>query len=188
MSEVVRLTPRASPPAPLSYTLQRHEIGLAMFVGMERRKSALLRGTRERFHSDKAWPIDGDVAGAAGELVVGKYLGIPWEAVFDSTEAGDVGPVEVRTRSKADADLGLRRRDLDGDPFVLVTCPAFPTVTVCGWIVARAGKLPQYAARDAKAAAWWVPQTALRPMGELLTRVVAVECAEHGRTWIFDET
>lgn len=122
--------------------------------------------------------------GALGELVVARYLGIPWsESVDTFTRELDVGRFEVRTRSTPEAELIIRPRDPDARVYVLVVpepdSPAswyllrrerrWPAAwRVAGWKVARDGKRQEWQ-RDpgGRLPAFFVPQTALRFPDEL---------------------
>lgn len=108
--------------------------------------------------------VDVHLQGAGGELAVSLVTGILWQGSVDTfKKGGDVGPLQVRTRTRAEWDLIIRSDDRDEDVFVLVTGSRSEFVVV-GWIRAADGKRPEWV-RDYgdREAAWFVPQSALRP-------------------------
>mgnify|MGYP006300474069 CR=1 FL=1 len=77
---------------------------------------------------------------------------------------GDVGEIQVRTRSRHDYELLIRPQDRDEDTFVLLTGVA-PSFRAHGWIQGQDAKkkewLQTYGGRPP---AYFVPQKDLRPL------------------------
>lgn len=111
------------------------------------------------------------IEGACGEAAAAQATGRFWPGSIGTYRNGtDVMGFEVRTRSQPDWDLIIRDDDADDRVFVLVTGRA-PLFNVCGWILAKDGKLPQYLrAYGNRAPAYFVPQSALNPMATLPPR------------------
>jgi len=103
----------------------------------------------------------------ATELPINRRTGV-------SKQAGDVGGVEVRTtRYNEVGRLLVRKFDLPDKPFALVTSltsdPPWRRFRIPGWIVGRDAQRDEWLDDpNGRGEAWWVPQTALRPISELL--------------------
>lgn len=105
------------------------------------------------------------VLGAAGELAVARVLGRYWAGDVASFKRADLGhSVQVRTRSRPDYDLIIRHDDNPEDVYVLVT--GTPTrLRVHGWIRGAEGRKDEWLKTHGdRPAAWFVPQSALRPL------------------------
>lgn len=145
------------------------ELNQAALVGVRRQVQAIREG-RKLTHGadgDHAWTYH--IEGAAGEMAVAKVLGRYWSASVGTFKGdGDVGPVEVRTRSRHTYDLIVRGDDRDDAVFVLATGRA-PNFVVRGWIRGGDAKQPAYLLdpgnRDAPA--WFVPHDQLHPIDTL---------------------
>lgn len=105
------------------------------------------------------------VLGAAGELAVARVLGRYWGGDVSTFKRADLGrSVQVRTGSKPSHSLIIRPDDSPEDVYVLVT--GTPTrLRVHGWIRgAEARKDEWVRAHAGRPPAWFVPQSALRPL------------------------
>lgn len=104
--------------------------------------------------------------GAAGEIAVARLLGRYWGGDVCTFKRADIGTsVQVRTRSRDDYDLIVRHDDADGDVFILVT-GSLSRLTVRGWVYGHEAKRPEYLApHGGRPEAYFVPQSALRPVG-----------------------
>jgi hypothetical protein len=104
--------------------------------------------------------------GAVGEYVTARALGIFWPGP-GKLRGPDAGPLQVRTRTKHTWDLFLHPEDDDAAAFVLVTGQGL-IYQVHGWIYARDGKQQKWWREVVEdRPAFFVPQTALRSLGEL---------------------
>ena len=107
------------------------------------------------------------IEGACGEQAVAKALNVYWDGSIDSFKRDDLPGLQVRTRSNHQWDLLIRPNDPDQAVYVLVTgrCPSY---RVHGWIHGHEAKqacwLRDYGNRPP---AYFVPQSALRPIGEM---------------------
>lgn len=113
------------------------------------------------------------VLGAQGEVVAADYLG--YTACKGDFAGSDVGPYQVRTRSRIDYDLLLHDSDQDDAKFILVLGPIgepTPKGGLCfyivGWLEARFGKKKKYWKDPAIGRpAYFVPQDILNPIEAL---------------------
>ena len=150
--------------------LSRAECRAAALVGVERRLRALGEKSREVYGAAAGgdyWTID--VEAAAGELAVAKLLDVFWSAKDSPAEdrvAGDVAGHQVRHSRRFDASLICHRRDSDDQSFVLVV-GAMPSFRVVGWLPGVEAKSSVFWREDVPRAAFFVPQSALRPIGVL---------------------
>lgn len=140
-------------------------------VGVRRQVEALRKNLKDSNGLD---PLEGGwtqhIEGACGELAVANFLGIAWSASVNNFDGDDVGPFQVRTRSRHNYDLLIRHpKDRDEKQFILVTGLA-PHFLIRGWITAREGKAvgvygdPTHKGRTK---AYFVQQRHLRPMSML---------------------
>jgi hypothetical protein len=145
------------------------ELRMAAMIGVERHFEALKAGLPNRHGArpEMAWSLH--IEGAAGEMVVAKVLGVHWEGTINTYKhGGDIGSaLQVRTRSRHDFDLIVRKDDRDEDEFVLVTGVA-PRYQVHGYIRGRRAKdarwLQEHGGREA---AYFVPKAELEPLWKL---------------------
>ncbi len=149
-------------------TLNLHEMAIAAQVGARRQIEARSKKLRDKhgFSGDDSWMVH--IEGACGELCAAKAIGRAWEYPIGTfKKGGDVGRIQVRTRSNVDWDLNVRKDDRDEDIFVLVVGVA-PTFNVVGWLhggdCKRVGWWGTY---DHRPECWWVKQSFLKPIEEI---------------------
>jgi hypothetical protein len=140
------------------------EILMAATIGLMRHIASVKAGLPDRNgHEGAGWNLH--IEGACGELAVAKGLGLYWTGGINTFKgSGDVGKIQVRTRSKPEYELIIRPDDDEDATFVLVTglCPAYDIV---GKIVARDGKRQEWLCEHGdRPPAWFVPQKALEPI------------------------
>ena len=139
---------------------------MAAAVGALRHAESL-QAQRRDAHGLQA-DMDGQalhILGAAGELAVARVLGRYWAGDVCSFKRPDIGAsVQVRTRSRPDYDLIVRDDDDPGAIYILVT--GTPTrLTVHGWIKGADARRDEWRQTHGnRPAAWFVPQSALRPL------------------------
>jgi hypothetical protein len=144
------------------------EMLVAAQIGVSRQLESLNRKLRTRNGTD---PEDGfkvHIQGAMGEVAAAKGLGVYWPASCNSFKNPDLPPnIQVRLRTKAEYDLILRDGDADDEIFVLITGSP-PTFSLKGWCLGKEGKKDKWKKDpNGRGAAYWVPQTSLRPISEL---------------------
>lgn len=160
---------------PTPVVLEWYEVRLAAQVGVERNVQSIKDGrTPSAAFSTKdgAWEIH--VQGACGELAFAKAANRFWAgSVNRFGSSGDVGRIEVRTRSRHDYDLLVRPADADDSVFVLVTGLA-PDFLVHGWVRGEEAKRDEWL-RDygGRPPAFFVPKAVLNPLEALLRPVDA---------------
>lgn len=148
-------------------TLTQFELWLAATVGMRRQVEALRKGLPEQHgHTGSGW--NEHIEGACGELVVAKALDRYWNGSVNTFRAGgDVGAIQVRTRSRAEYELIVRPNDDDAAVFVLVTGAA-PRYTIHGWIRGADAKRPAWRrAYGGRPPAFFVPHASLHALNHL---------------------
>jgi hypothetical protein len=152
----------------INLTDQEREAATA--VGSRRHAEAVKKRLPDR-HGFRGDSLQIHVEGACGELAAAKALGLPWDGPVNTFKrGGDVGDLQVRTRSNHAWDLIVRPDDRDGDVFVLVT-GLTPRFRVHGWIRGVDAKKDAWRKTyGGRPPAYFVPQRALRPLEELATR------------------
>jgi hypothetical protein len=116
--------------------------------------------------------------GAMGEMAFAKARGLWFGFGLGLFKCPDVGNVHVRTRTKNTYDLHIRPDDPQDAVFVLVTVdwPGKADFTVHGWILAKDARRPEWLQTYGnRPPAWFVPQSALKPL-ETLNVEVRNEC------------
>jgi hypothetical protein len=160
-------------PSPISFVFTPEERQAAMEEGMRRQSVNEAKGLRGRnggaSFGSKALEIH--LLGAAGEMAVASYLGMK-SFLYQATEAergsDDLPGIDVKTRSKASYDLIVQRQSDPNRKFVLVTIENRQTL-IHGWCYGHEGIKEIYWADPARGRpAYFVPQSALRPMEALL--------------------
>jgi hypothetical protein len=159
---------------PVPVQLSAPELFQCALVGVMRQCLNIKHGRDRRpaygAPTDQSWNLH--VEGAAGECAVAKHLGLYWTGNIGDLRADDVGTIQVRTRRRHDYDLLLHPEDPDDRVFILVTGRA-PSFQIHGWIRAVDGKQKGWWKDPAgDRPAYFVPQSALRPMNELMELAV----------------
>jgi hypothetical protein len=154
-------------PAPVPHievTLDTGEVFTAAQNGFFRQFEALRQGRPDRHGAQPEGGWDLHIEGAAGEMAYAKARQRYWGAPVNTFKhGGDVGEIQIRTRSLHHYELIVRPGDRDDDIFVLVT-GRIPTFRVRGWIRARDAKQPEWSkTHGGREAAFFVPHSALTP-------------------------
>jgi len=114
---------------------------------------------------------DQHVLGAFGEYVLAKVTGLHWPMVVENPWrlAGDVGRVQVRTRSRRDGYAYVRYRAVPTTAYVHVARLGPLAYEVLGWLLGEDAMQPRYAYKpaDARDAAWRIPTSDLYHLDEL---------------------
>lgn len=171
---------------PTRIQLEWFELWSACGVGVLRQVLSMQDGRKKRFGKDD-WMLEMQkhIAGAGGEAVVGKVLGIYWPGSVNTFKSQpDVGRFEVRTRlhrpDPPRPELIVREDDPDDTIFIhVVTCPKAARVgksqraqfDVWGWINSDDAKVEKYKNNHGgHGDAYFVPYEALLPMSMLAAR------------------
>lgn len=153
---------------PFDVTLTPVEVELAAMTGVKRQIEALRAGRPDRYGADAhdGWSLH--IEGAAGEAAAAKVLDRYWGATVNTfSSGGDVGLLQVRTRSRHDYELIVRDKDRHEDAFILVT-GTVPRFRVHGWINGRDAKREEWKREHGgRPAAFFVPQDKLSPLSTL---------------------
>lgn len=132
------------------------------------------RGLKSRADDSKDDPTRNARLGYAGQRAFCVWLGVPWTCSVDGFKNPDVGPYEIRTSGLPylkvkGAETGAGA-DPDGQVIVFVHRLGKATFRIVGWMQAGEAKRHPEWKRDPGnrgMPAFWVPLSALRPMGEL---------------------
>lgn len=151
----------------IEVTLDWFEVTRAAQVGLQRQVHAMAAGKPDVFgYEGDGWNIH--IEGALGELAFAKATNRYWSGPVNTfKEGGDVGSIQVRTRSRDDYDLIVRPNDRDQDVFVLVLGKC-PTYKVVGWLVGSSAKKERFLQKHGgRAPAYFVPKEHLNGMNTL---------------------
>lgn len=144
-------------------TLTWPELLIGATIGVRRHIEAIRRGYRPKhgMSDKKAWGAH--IEGSCGELAYAKFAGVYWEGPINTfKKGGDVGDIQVRTRSKDEWDLIVRDDDDDKNVFVLVVGMA-PIYRMVGWLRAKDAKKEEYKQfYGNRPPAFFVPQNELK--------------------------
>lgn len=142
------------------------EMLVAGNIAIMRQVQNLREDRRDRYGVD---PEDGwtpHIEGACGEMAVAKALGKFWSGALGNLKADDVERFQVRTGLKDNHSLILHNADVGR--FILVVGRA-PKFRIPGYIRAGDGKRADFWKDPTGKGrhAFFVPQSALRPISEL---------------------
>lgn len=142
--------------------LSDSEMKIAALVGTNRNTEAISKGLLDKhgFKGD-GWSVN--IEGACGELAFAKFANQYWNGSVNTFKSGgDVGKLQVRTRSDHSYDLIIRPDDRDSDYFILVTGQA-PVFRVRGFILAGDAKRMTdcIQTHGGRPPAWFIPSNRL---------------------------
>ena len=145
------------------------ELVIGAVVGILRHIEAVVRGRPDR-HGFEGDGWGAHIEGALAEMAAAKAINAYWDAplnTFNSPSRGDVGPYEVRRRSRQDYEVLIRPGDADSKVHIAVFGCA-PRFRIAGWLFGYEAKkdewLQGHADRDP---AWFMPQCKLRGLDTL---------------------
>lgn len=147
------------------------EYVFAAFAGFSRHTENLEAG-RIDSRNREGDGYDAHVHGAVCEFVVAKALGIFWPGpgVLWSADVG--GGIQVRSTKREWGSLIVHKEDADKAPFVLVT-GCLLNYDVRGWLYGHECKQQGWWSAGDGRPAFFVPQTALKPIEELRPKELA---------------
>ena len=157
-----------------SYCLNQAEQSRVLEVAIKRQDAAIKKGRPSAHGYDESNPIAVHLCGTATEYVTHVYTGLPWHALLEvltrnGKKPPDVGDdIQVRGTTHHNGHLIVHDSDDSDERFVLGTLHG-TTVRLIGWTSGHAAKQPQYWGDRANKGrpAYWVPQSALRPIEAL---------------------
>ena len=149
----------------VTVSLDGSEYLQAMIVGCMRASQNRAVGRKNAFGATADASEQLHITGAVGEACVAKLMNSYWLGV-GKFRGPDVAALQVRTRSKSHYRLIIHKEDSDSDIFVSVYASEGVGV-VRGWITGAEAKKTDYWEDPAGGRpAFFVPNEALRPMGE----------------------
>ena len=146
--------------------LKFSEMVIGAIIGCLRHIEALCTGREDNheFEGD-GWGVH--IEGALAEMATAKVIDHYWDAplnTFKDPHFGDVGPYEVRRRSRQDYDALIRKDDADDKVHIAVFGCA-PWFRVAGWIWGHEAKQPEWLqTHGGRKPAWFVPQAELHDL------------------------
>jgi hypothetical protein len=152
---------------PITVTLTTQEMMLAAYAGVRRCVVSRAKGSIPAYGCGhlEAWGVD--VEGSGGEMAAAKVLNLYWDGAFNTYSRGDVGALQIRTRTNHDWDLIVRDKDSDDDKFVLVT-GMMPNYLIHGWILGKTAKDERWLRTHGnRPPAYFVPQSELLSLDTL---------------------
>jgi hypothetical protein len=139
--------------------LTDEQFSYAVSIGVKRMTEAIKLGCKHTAGFEGVGWTE-NIEGACGEYAAALFLDLEWEAPVNTFKVGgDVGELQVRTRTDHKHDLILRpggRGDRPTDYFILVTGQA-PKFRVRGGILASEGMVGKMRDFGFRAPAWFVP-------------------------------
>ena len=136
-----------------------------------RRIVSLQKGLKEKHGNDGSRGWDDNIEGACGECAFAKAMNLYWDGSINRFSAGgDVGErYQIRTLKCHHYDLLVRPGDADEKPYILVTGRS-GKYQVHGWAWGREAKREEWLeAKGGREPAYWMPQSELRPLEEMVT-------------------
>lgn len=156
--------------------LEKYEIELGTFVGNKRYEEAILQNKKDSYGFKKS-PEESrqiHIDGAIGEVAFAKAMNWFYSGSVNTYKnGGDVGAIQVRTRSKHSYDLIVRNNDRDNDIFVLVTGCISDNYIIHGWIIAKDAKNQKFSkSYGNRPSAYFVTKEYLRSIKSLYKNVI----------------
>ncbi len=148
----------------MNVTLSAQEVAAGAMVGVRRRYTSTKR--IDTANQGKSW--DTDIVGALGECAVAKAVGQYWSPDVNVFAIPDVGDsLHVRSTPLKTGSLIIRPDDPEG--IYILAIGEVKDWRICGWIRGVDGRVDRFWRTDrGTPAAWFVPQSALRPIKELI--------------------
>lgn len=150
-------------------TLTTSELMTAAQVGVRRNISSIIKGNRSTHGADQDKLYQIHVEGACGELAFCRFANLYWPAKVDTYRSEpDIDPnIEVKTRSRHDYELLVRKDDNPDSIFVLVT-GIYGKYEVRGWMLGKDAMKDEYIqTHGGREAAFFVPQNKLLPWSSI---------------------
>ena len=151
-------------------TLTPLELSLAAMCGVRRQIASLLGGhpNAHGLSNKDGWREH--IEGACGEMSTAKVIGCYWEPTVNTFRAPDLcGWIQVKTTSADNGHLIIHDGCNPEHAYVLVTGRS-PDFIVRGWIMAKDATRDEWwrTVNPERPCAWYVPQSALLDLDELL--------------------
>ena len=149
----------------LYFTPSREQNEIAHWVAEQRQNESTANGYRP--FSATPTSVEKNRQGVTGEMGVADYLGrafVAWSYLAARARHYDTGSVQVKTRPRADSDLGLMARHCRDCIYVLLVPHAITsplTLRFAGW--ATGSEVFSHAEPD-RHGVWYLPQSRLRPV------------------------
>lgn len=129
-------------------TLNKFAFEHCILAGQHRQEESIKKGLKDAYGFDGKNGVQMHILGVCGEYAVAEYFNLPYDFhVNKFKEGSDVGPFQVRTRSREDYDLLIRPNDDSNKIFILVTGTVGttpPTMKIWGWLPASEAKQQKF--------------------------------------------
>lgn len=151
---------------PLAVKLDRGEVHLAAMMGCLRQIDNIFAEKQSYIDEEQGegfgWAAN--IEGCLGEIAFAKWSKRYWGGNLGNYKADDVGPYQVRTRSKHEYELPIYPRDRPDRYYVLLT-GTVPEYRVRGYVWGADGKRPEFYTRYGKGRpAFYVPYRLIIPL------------------------
>lgn len=147
-------------------TLTEKEYLFASKIGKTRQKESEKRKLSDKY-GFKGKGEDIHIIGAAGELAAAKALNLPWKPGINTfKKISDLAKdIEIRTRTKSDYDLIVRRDDSNNRKYILVYQQDKLNYEVVGWISGMDAKQEKWLKRyGGRTPAFFIPKEELKDL------------------------
>lgn len=169
----------------INIKLTPYEFEIAMMIGTRRQEEAVRKGLKDKHGLEfgSKDPLVCHIEGVAGEMACAQALNIYWVPTVNTFKSPDLSyDIQVKTRGRPDYDLLVRPKDDANHVFVLVTKELTNlTYRVHGYLHGFDAKKPEYLQNHGgRAPAYFVPQSALGPIEDLIQEVIIAQAARIG--------
>lgn len=150
--------------------LTHQDLYIPAQAGILRRISAIAKKRPEPNGSPTSdlWGID--IESCIAEYLVSQVLDLSWKPFISNPGEliADVGKrIQVRHTATPNGHLLMHKKDPSDQNYVLVT-GSMINQKIAGWIPATEGKLEKYWNTNCRTHCFWIPQSALQPITELI--------------------
>lgn len=169
----------------IDIVLSRHEYEIAAYIGSQRQEEAVRMGLKDQHGLEFGGknPLRCHIEGAAGELACSRALNVYWTPSVNTFKAPDLlDMLQIKTRGEHRYDLLVRPHDADDQLFVLVTHesqdPGDLLYRIHGYLSGAEAKKSKFMKTyGGRAPAYFVPKPELRPINDLIERIIVAQAA-----------
>lgn len=144
--------------------LTEGEVAASLLIAAVRRLESNRSG-REDNHHGKKDPWMDEIDGAAAEIAYCKFRGQFWSPGVNTFHGADHGTkIQIRSTQYDTGCLIIRPKEDPPSHYYVLATGHIPVFQIRGWILGKAGMLPQYLkSPNGRPPAYFVPQSLLTP-------------------------